>query len=617
MRKIFIILISIIFTGAYAQDYKKLIENVPGSDKFPDASAINVYTKIDLNVNKDGSSTKHVYYIKKILTYKGKNRYSDVKLTYNANIEKIELGECFSVRNGEKIPIPKEAIHDNESYMMMYSPEYINERQKVVNFPAIEPGDFIIVDYTITLNPKDFFSGIEQMQEANPYLQKDFTITTPKDFELVYNFSKDKINFEKSEKNSKAVYHWSVKDVPLIKDERNKPSFSIIGRPIFYTAKKNWKEASSVYFKQFNAVNYDTKEVAALVKDYANSRMSNETKLHQIYAYIQDNFEFKYAYNEDGLTPQEPSKVLNQKFGSSKELTALFIAMTKAANIKVQKALVIGDPNLPISKEVACSDFSSGIFAYYNGKLISFNAQYLPFGTTWYENTYLILEDNADKILNYKFDTQSLISKTINIKLNSDFTADAKFEKTLKGREDYSLRRSFKNETEKKRKIWFTSDISDKSINVIGDPVFKHLENYAQNLQINFEAKINNYYKEQGDYIYFKLPETEKISISLTGNNRKTPYQIRSSYSVTEKYVYENIPSGNIIKPKTKIYNSYEDATTKMYFKITSKTENNKIIIIREIYIPSTIISVADYPKFYKFISEIQKPLNNMIFLKK
>ena len=616
MKKIFIILISIVFTGVYAQDYKELIKNTAGSDKYPDASAINVYTKVNINVNTDGSSTKHVYYIKKILTYKGKNRYSDVKLTYNANIEKIELGECFSVRNGEKIAIPKEAIHDNESYMMMYSPEYINERQKVVNFPAIEPNDFIIVDYTITLKPKDYFSGIEQMQEANPYLQKEFTITTAKDFTLIYDFKKDKIKFEKTEKDNKITYKWSVKNVPLIKDEKNKPSFSIIGRPIFYSTKKNWEAAANIYFKQFNATNYDTKEIAALVKEYANSKMSDETKLSQIYAYIQDNFEFKYAYNEDGFTPQASSKVLNQKFGSSKELTALFIAMAKAANIKVQKTLVIGNTDLTASKKISCSDFSAGIFAYYHGKLISFRTQYLPFGTTWFEKAYLILADNPKEIIDYKSNTKKLISKIVNIKLNSDYTANAQFQKTLKGTEDFSLRRSFKNETEKKRKIWFTSDISDKSISLIGDPVFKNLNNYTQNLQIIFNAKINNYYKEQGNYIYFKLPEPEKVSVSLTGNKRATPYQTRGTYSVTEKYIYENIPSGTIIKPKTEIYNSYKDDKTEMYFKITSKRREDKIIITREIFIPSTIISVEDYPRFYKFISEIQKPLNNMVFLK-
>jgi len=617
MKTIIIIIISFIFTGAYAQDYKELIKNVPGADKYPDASAINVFTKIDINLNADGTSKKHVFYVKKVLTYKGKSRYSDVKLNYDANTESIELGECFSIRDGKKIAIPKEAIHDNGTYLTMYSPEYINQRQKVVNFPAIEPNDFIVVDYTVSTKPKDYFSGIEQMQEDNPYLKKILNITFDDKQKLYYSYA-DGLDFSTSKKDGKTTYTYTVKNMPAIKDEKNRPDFSVIGKPIFYTSKANWNEASKVYFDQFNSVNYNTKEVAELVKEYANSKMSDELKLQKIYAYIQDNYEFKYALKEDGFTPEKPEKVLNQKFGSTKELTALFIAMAKAANIEVKPVLLIWNTDIPEYKTYACREAISTVFAYYKGTLIGFQSQYMPFGTTWFEKAYLILNDNTGKLIDYKSDTRDLIQRTVNIKLNTDFTANASFTKTLKGKEDFMLRRNFKNQTEKKRKIWFTSDISDKSINVIGDPVFKNIDNYSNNLEISFKAVINNYYRIQDNYIYLKLPEAESIDISLSGKNRENPYEIGNTISVVEKYVFENIPEGyKVIKPKVTISNSYQDMNTKMYFSISSETDGNKVIITRRIFIPKSIITKDNYQNFAKFIGEIQKPLNNMVFLSK
>ena len=618
MKKIIIILISFVFIGAFAQDYKELIKNVPGADKYPDASAINVFTKINIDVAADGTSKKHVYYVKKILTYKGKSRYSDVKLDYNANIETIKLGECFSVRDGKKIAIPEEAIHDNGTYMTMYSPEYINERQKVVNFPAIEPNDFIVVDYTITRKPKDYFSGVEQMQEENPYLSKELTISVPKELKLNYKFKEGKINFSKNDKGEKTIYNWKVADIPLIRDERNKPSYSIIGLPIFYSLENNWKDAANIYFKQFTSVDYNTKDVALLVKDYANSKMKNELKLKKIYAYIQNNFEFKYAYKEDGYTPEAPAKVLNQKFGSPKELVALFIAMAKAANIDVKPVLLIWNTDIPEYKTITWSNAVGQMFAYYNGTIIGFQSHYMPYGATWFEKAYLIFNDNTGKLVDYSFDTKSLISRTVNVKLNKDFTADANFTKILKGKEDYKLRRRFKNQTEKKRKIWFTSNISDKSVNVIGEPGFKNIENYSSNLEISFNAKINNYYKTQDNYIYLKLPEPQDVDIQLTGNDRENPFQINSTFSVTEKYVFENIPEGyEVIKPKSSIVNTYKDDNVEMNFSISSKKENGNVIVYRKIFIPKSIVSKENYSKFAKFISEIQKPLNNMVFLSK
>jgi len=620
MKKILIIVFSIILTGVYAQDYKELIKNVQGADKYPDASAINVYTQIDISLNADGSYQKHVYYIKKILTYKGKHRYSDVKLDYNANFETIDLGECFSVRGDEKIDIPKEAIHDNGTFLTMYSPEYINQRQKVVNFPAIEPNDFIVVNYTInSKSPAMFFSGIEQMQEANPYIEKHFTVTADKNVKLNYKFDDKKIDFSKKEDGNKIVYSWNVKDVPLIKDEKNKPSYSIIGRPVFYSIESNWADASDILFKQFNSVDYKAVADIDFVKKLKNSKESDDAKIKALYSYIQDNYVFKYSLKDDGFKPQELSKVLKQQFGSANELTALFIAMANSLGINVEPVVVLRTMDgLNAVKEVPCTDFIRGIYAFHNGTLISLRNQYLPYGTTWNEKAYIIHNDKSHSISDYTFDTKGLITRNIDIKLNTDNTADVNFQKTLKGGEDFMIRRQFKNETEKKRKIWFTSNISDKSINVTNGPEFINMSDYTQNLKINFSAKIDNYFVNQDNYMYFKLPEPEKVDLTMTGNSRETPYQIDNTYSITETYVFENVPNGyKVIKPKTEINKTYKTDKVEMSFKIKSENKDGKIVITREIIIPQTIVSVKDYPEFYNFISDIQKPLNNMVFLAK
>ena len=617
MKKIFIVIFSMFFIGAFAQDYKEIIKNVPGTDKFPDASAINVFTKIEVNINANDSITKHVFYVKKVLNYKGKNKYSDVKLEYNANCETIKLGECFSVRDGKKISIPVEGIHDNGTYLSVYSPEYINQREKIVNFPAIEPNDFIVMDYTITSKPKMYFSGVEQMQESNPYIQKSFTITTDKKTNLYYA-NNEKINFEKIVKGNKIIYSWKVKDIPLIKDEKNKPSFSVIGLPIFYSVMPNWETAAKSIFKKFNAVNYNIDAVKKEAQKFANLKMNNEVKLQKLYVYLQENYEFKYSLNDDGFVPQEASKVVAQKFGSSTELTALFIAMAKSLQIDVKAVLVLGGTDIKESKKISSTDFISGISAYYNGKLINFDNQYFPFGFAWYENANLIESDNLSKIINYKLDKVVSIGKNIDITINNDKTAKAKFKTIYKNQEDFRIRRGFINETEKKRKIWFTSDISDKSLNVTNGPIFTNIKDYTKDLEIEYSATINNYYNSQDKYIYFKLPEAKKVNLPMTGKTRTTPYQVKNTQHIKEVYVFKNAPAGyNVIKPKTETNTNYKDDKVKMSYKISSKKEGNNIVVTREIFIPKTIVSVENYHKFYTFISEMQKPLNNMVFLTK
>ena len=618
MKKLILIIFTVTISALFAQDYTQYIKNVPGLEKYPDASAIDVFSSTEISINTDGTVKKHIYYIRKVLTYKGKTRYSDVKINYNADHEKITLGECFSVRDGKKIPIPKEAFHDNETYMKMYSPDYINERQKVVNFPAVEVNDFIVVDYTVEINPVYFYSDVLQMQTYNPALKREIKITYDKNLKLNYKAPKD-AKESKTEKDGKIISSWEINNVPAIKQERNSPSLTIIGKPFFVSTKSNWEQAVKIYFEQFNSVNYNTKEVSALVKEYADSKMSNLLKLQKIYAYIQDNFNFKYMWFDYGVKPQAPEKVLEQKYGSPKELTALFIAMAKACHINVKQVINIGNTNVPEYKEIPCTKAVSGIFAYYEGNLFEFRTQYFPFGKSWTTKAFFISKDEPSKITTFNADVKALIDKKTIVNLNKDNTANAEFTTKYKSLEDADYRRNFKNMTPKKRKIWLSDEISDKSVNMIGEPVFKNIDDYTKDLEISYKAKINNFYISQDNYLYFTLPETNGIDVNLTGKNRENPYQIYSPVSINEVYEFNNIPAGySVVKPSKDIVKTLSVSDDiKMNFKISASFENGKLIVKREIFIPKTIVPAEKYADFSAFISDIKKPLNTMIFLRK
>ena len=616
MKQIFLIVFSFIIISGFAQDYKELIKNVPGLDKYPDASAVNVYTQIDINLHGDGSYSKHVYYIKKILNYKGKNRYSDLKIGYNDNFESVELGECFTIRNGEKISLPKEATHDNENFMTMVSPEFINKREKVVNFPAIEPNDFIVVDYIISSHPKTFFSGTEHMQEANPYIKKTFSITAEQSVKLNYLCDSAVVKFNKTINGHKVTYSWLVKDMPMIKPEKNSPSYSVVGKPVFYSVYSKWPEAIKMFFDRQNSVDYNTREVKALAKKVTKDTHSEIARIQAIYKYFQDNFLMKYSLKEDLLKPSPAKEVIARKYGTTQELTNLYIAMCKAVDAKVKLAYFIKPPEVEGIATFPSKAFIRIPVAEYNGTLISLSSSTIQFGYVNYEKGFYILSDDMSKMHTYLFDTKGLITKKIKITLGENGSAKASFDKVLRGSKDFSLRRQFKDETDKKRRIWFSSNISDKSIVLTSGPVFNNLKNPFANLEITYEADIQHFYRKQGNYNYFKLPERESIGINLAGDMRNNPFEIKNTVSIIEQYVIENIPSGaSVIKPKTEIKKVFKVNGLEMIYEVSAEVRDGKIFITRKIFIPKTIISVEDYKAFYNFMSQVNKPLNNMVFI--
>ena len=269
-------------------------------------------------------------------------------------------------------------------------------------------------------------------------------------------------------------------------------------------------------------------------------------------------------------------------------------------------------------KDIPCRDFIEGIYAFYNNTVISLSLKNAPYGYTGFEKAYLLTDDNPAKILNYQFDTKEQLKTDAEITLNADFTAKAVFNKELRGEEDYNIRSQFKDETEKNRKIWFTSNIEDKSLSVVEGPEFVDIQNLAVNLKIKFVAHIDNFSTTQDNYLYMQLPETRKVNIQLNGKERETPYQVNNTVSVTEKYVFDNLAKEYaVIKPQVKIEKTFKSEDEEMYFSVTAVMENGKLTVYRKIFIPQTIVSKEDYPAFYQFISSMQKPLNTVVFLKK
>jgi hypothetical protein len=140
-------------------------------------------------------------------------------------------------------------MNDTESIL---SPDYINFREKIINFPQIEPGYFVVVDYTITHKRCEPVNGVEHLKETNPYLNKIFTIKCPKKFKLNYHYDKDAVNFTKKKEGKFNVYSWNVKNTAIYKEENNSPSLLVSGTPIVFSFYKDWHELAEEKLLKLN-----------------------------------------------------------------------------------------------------------------------------------------------------------------------------------------------------------------------------------------------------------------------------------------------------------------------------------------------------------------------------
>ena len=600
-----------------ADKIDNLIKNVPGLEKYKDASAVNVYNSIELTINPDYSFEKKVLYIKKILTFKGKKAFSDLKLPYHAEFEKIRLGNCFTITpEGKRIPVPENQINDLNTRSSIMNP-LINYRETIINFPQIDPGYFIVLEYTFTNSRREPVTGIEHFQEANPFMYKKFSIKFPAQFKMNTHFDKNKFTFSKEKKGEYNKYVWEIRNSKIIKNENNTPFYLISGNPVAYSFYKDWKTFAREKLDKIKNIEVDG-SIKKLAKEVTLGCKSDREKVLAVYKYLAKNFNYQLiVMSHLDFNPQPLTEFVKEKKGCIKDFVALFVSMLKSVGIKkIYPALTLHDYQRfsEIQKKLAIDDLMGRVCVFWNNQLFHPGKSYIPFGFCLYEANVIIGNDNFDMI-EFQHPNRVLEKKTFHYVMDANSAlVSVRFE--LADDLNLQFRRIFMDQPQVRRKIFFNRMLREKSARLVHGPDFKNFDKINENLEMEFKLKYEDMLTRQGPYTYFKIfPPFFYMDVSL--KDRENDFQIFNKRYSRDEFILELDDTYNFINPVNARRYEYNLGGKLAYFSLNSYSKAGKIYLTREIFIPEAIIKRENYREFKKFIQKIQNPINNMIFLEK
>ncbi len=613
-----LILFAVIFT-LFADRIDDIIQNSNIDVDLEDASALNLHTRVTLDVEEDFTYQRNTFYIKKILSYKGKKRYSDVKISYYPEYESIKINECFSVdREGNRIAVPENHIYDLDDQMSVFSPEFINRREMIINFPQVEPGYYIVIDYTITNTRKRPVSGIEHLQESNPFVDKEFTITFPHSLKLKASYKKDKsVNHKEDIRGIKHIRTWSVQNMPLIKKEENQPSYLIIGSPIIYSFYDSWQENASLKLSKLRPDSIP-EFIPEIIEDLMKNDDSEDEKLLIIYKYMAKQFISKHSLiNEIDFTPLSLEKIFAQKYGSERDLVALFLAFAKAAKIEeIYPALILEEKNRSLKEQIsiAVDDFIMGLVIFKNGKLYIPGSDKIPYGYAGTNGANILAGYDNIKISEYKSQLEDKESYSYKYFLTDEQVLE-EIKAELTGSLNLEMRYRYMHETEEKRKIWFNNSLNIQSAKLISGPDFHNFDKIDENLRFDYTLQYSDLIVKQDKFTYFKI-DKPKIKLNVAKIEREYDYQIFSTVNRNENTTIKLYDKYKILNPPAEYSVEFTFNGKKAYYKYQTTLDNKEILIKRELFIPTGIVSKEDYPKFREFILSVQNSMNSMVFLK-
>ena len=638
--KIFLLLMTLIFTGCTmfkVSDNKNLnkavyrsgevIEIIKNNSELPEEyaelGAVDLVNNKKITVHEDRSSEVHYFYITRIINYEGKKKMSDIIINYDPTRENLILGDMYTVtKDYKKISIPINQSIEQDDELAVYSPSYVHNKNRVINFPQVEPGTYIVTDYTIKTKYTYPLGGNDRFDSKIPSLNKTTIIDYPASMELNYEIIGNNIVENKKNLEGRNTLVFSSKNTKVLKYEEEMPTGLLLDiNKVVYSFYKDWADLSKEKLQSIGEIKISPK-VRELSNKIAGDTEKKSDKIAEIYSYMVNNFTPKDIYlDQSDFKPLDLDRIIYQKYGSIIDLNSLFTGLIQAQNINdVYPVMILNSyaESSPYQIKYPMISSVTRVGTYVDGKILLLNSRY----------NYL---DTLDKKINYISEKNNYLPQVYEQKTgykeNKDYfynlkgdSADIGVNLEFKGRSDYIIR-SFGGMLPAQRKNIFNQEVGTSSTKVVGDPIFSDFMNYKNPMTISYALQTNNFVIDQNKYLYFTIPPVD-INLSVSLDNRNYDYQIYDEISTRETFRIDLSQNKNILKTsefinEMDIVKEFKVGDRTAKYEFTSKKGGDIISITRLIYIPAGIVKKEEYREFKNFVLDIKNPMRNKIFIKK
>ncbi|MES2748041.1 MAG: transglutaminase domain-containing protein [Bacteroidota bacterium] len=498
-------------------------------------------------------------------------------------------------------------------------------------FSDLKVGDVIYIEYEdFDINTGRFYKDFNLSCYFNsnyPAVEAIFCLIHPSDTQYLSAFKNGEVPSTTKKVNNKTCTIWKKSNVPALPlNENFSFAYSDLNNSIKVSTIKSWKEISNWYadlVKKNLELDKITKNTFQQIFPSGVSSLSENQIAEKIYAYIEDNITYSSLdFRQSGYVPQKPSKTITTKLGDCKDVSTLFVALSKFAGLKSNLVLVSTNDNGFKNMPLPAVDFNHCIVKVTLDKkdyFLELTDKYLPFKalprSLYKANALVISFDKAEnenaKLISINFD--NAINSKVETKTVVEISDNAKKfvnQNTLFGsvKSYYSeLFSSATSEDVRKKSLedLYNSRLS-KNISLQSSKLLTNV-NYDDKISFQTEFIINERIQAVGNLKITELPfldrvitrdiisaETRNYDINYIDYEDTNEYNNETVLKVEEGKKFTEIPESKILK-----YKNYE-------YSIKFELEKpNLLKINRAVKTSWDTIPVADYADFKKFVEEV------------
>jgi len=616
-------------------DVEELMESAPTKEDYPDASAVFLKMQEMAEVAADGTVVTTRNKLIKVLTLRGRERYSNQSFLFDTEHSELTLVKGVTVRGtGRVVEVEDDAVNDVTPAFLSGASMYANVMSKVFSFPVAGPGSTLELQLRGVHQPASdgSYSGIEHMGALDPMFDASFTIRYPEGAgepqSVGYTGSLGTTTIRKSAEPGEIVY--SVSDVPALVEEEYMPPASELYPTVVYSSYTDWQQPSAFFAGEFFPHVETDGEIASRVAELTQGSTSYEDKVRVIFLDVTTGIRNVHLnLGLGGYAPNDAGRVLENKYADTRDKAVLLISMLRAAGIDAYPALVAGLPDARFTESVpTLKQFSRILVAmpdddsyrYLDPFLDDVYYDFLRWGRG---NTALVVKDDGSGVLVEipGFRTpENRARRVMDVSVDSNGDAAVRVSCDLTGYFDRKARRDLKDATAPEAQQLF-----DTAANLVSTGAtdsgysFSDLSDLTAPVRVLQEIEAEGFAVPQGDMMIVHLP-TFPFSFASMGvypslAERRYAFEFPCGFA-SDLEINLTLPEGYEV---AWIPEDVTFTTPGAVLEMTCEPHKEQHVVVwrQSVTVSERSIAVDDYAVFKESYDNLISPKNRLLLLKK
>lgn len=608
--------------------------------KYPEEQAIFLQYHKDVDIRISGDSLIATSTITKNILHLGdKSTVFAKDVIYSSSFNETTSIEAKTLIPEKKKYRAIEVLEFKETYDKSSSVFYDDTKSTNFFFPAVQQGAITSLSYTQAFSEPKFL-GTHVFQSYLPIESAQYSLTVDNGINLKMDILNDTTGLIKKESSSdskRTTYLFTMPNATKLQFDDNAPSipytvphvvtiissYEVNGKKVNMLSSPDDLYAwYSTFIDGLKEADYDN--IKEILSGIINEEDSELEKVRKLFYWVQDNI--KYIAFEDGmrgLIPHNASYVCDKRYGDCKDMASILVNMLTAAGIEAYFTWIgtrdipynYSDYPSPIVDNHMIATYIDGDNYYFLDATSQYSSVEMPSSMTQGKEALIALGEG-----NYEIKKVPVIEGSINLRSDSStfYLEDGKvvgsgimriygYPKVFN---TFRLIKSSKTGVDK-----YLTKLLGRGSNkfFIDDYTINNLEDRDHPIEIAYNFRVEDYYRQIGNKIYFNINLDKEFGNTLIEAERKMPIekefkfkrQLVSVLAIPEGYKVNRIPEDVV----------HQNGLQSFNLKYT--VSDDKIILTKTITSDQLMINPEKFEEWNEGIKTLSKAYRAVIILEK